>query len=342
VEEQAGDYYLGDSIELKCQGKAPYVIGYENFGRHKKIRVEDPSETTQFKFPHFGRFYFTQVRDGNGCVVDVTRNDCDNHKDVYVDVLQKPKIVWKPLAEHVCDKEQIQFRFVASGGKPPFKVSLQYGDTSSVFNLEEEVSIVGVDYQGNDPVVNFTVTLVEDSNLVEGQVLEENEYQVTIHEIPAAHFVTPENSCFMGKAFKNNSVHLRFDGTAPFDFEVNSVAYRTNESVFSINISEAGQFVVQKVRDRFCSNAEALERLNIRPMPTVRVTGGEVLCDGEETEVTFEFFGGQQPYRLVYSDGESVQAQTVNSDRLIIKTSKSGMYWVQSLADDYCALERTR
>eukprot|EP01111_Echinosteliopsis_oligospora_P009494 TRINITY_DN2794_c0_g1_i2.p1 TRINITY_DN2794_c0_g1~~TRINITY_DN2794_c0_g1_i2.p1 ORF type:complete len:186 (-),score=49.82 TRINITY_DN2794_c0_g1_i2:155-712(-) len=143
----------------------------------------------------------------------------------------------------------------------------------------------------------------------------------------------------------NYSLTLQ-DKTHRFRIETSRWHYATPHPEVVRRCEElTGSYSITRVSDAHCEGVvSGSAQVTIHPLPTARIEGGGLICEGEEMrfEITLT---GTPSWTLELLKAESTNAPlSVTTDRPIINvtTSESGHYFVHHIHDRYCSYTRTK
>jgi hypothetical protein len=190
-----------------------------------------------------------------------------------------------------------------------------------------------------------TTPLEDDSNYFASQTIggceseERFEVTVNINLLPTS-TVSGGGTVCEDETLPN--VEIALTGVSPWDViysdGTSSDTLSVTISPYIISNAPAGTYTVTEVCDVNCTgismNGSATVIVNVRP--TVYVSGGGVICDGDTCEVKFHLTG-TQPWDITYTDGTNFYEEpeiTVNP--YIITKGTEGTYVVSEISDANC------
>lgn len=134
-----------------------------------------------------------------------------------------------------------------------------------------------------------------------------------------------------------------FTGTAPYTFTyaINGVAQSppisTSDDPYMLAITQAGTYTIVNVTDATnCTNSGfGSAFVTFYPRPTGTISGGDELCQGESTTLTF-VFSGTPPFTFTYTDGTTpltVPNYPNSLYNISVTPSASATYILSALTD---------
>ncbi len=136
-------------------------------------------------------------------------------------------------------------------------------------------------------------------------------------------------------------VVITFTGNPPYSFTLNRGQVTTNytgvtNSPFVIANAGAGTYTITNFSDVNCAGtASGSAVVTVNPIPSVLVSGGGFVCDGEELPSVEIEFTGTGPWSVVIRlpEGKDTLIENANTSPLVFNPSTEGFYVVRSVAD---------
>jgi gliding motility-associated-like protein len=136
-------------------------------------------------------------------------------------------------------------------------------------------------------------------------------------------------------------VFVTFTGFPPYNFTLSNGTTTTNytgvtQSPFVVAGASAGTYTVTNFSDAHCTGTvSGTAVVKVNPVPSVVVTGGGFVCDGERLPSVEVEFTGTAPWDVVIRipEGRDTLITNVTASPLVFNPESEGFYIVRSVSD---------
>lgn len=340
------------------QGEAPVTVNYSingnNFseiigtsGQATPISVNIPIVSSLLQVGN-NSVSITSVVDASG------QNSPANEipSNINIAVNENPSVNLSISSTEICDGDPVNLIFNFTSGNAPYSVDYTVNSTPQTpisfassgnqnYNLNNPYPLIGTN--------SYQVISVTDingcTNTIPTQIVD-----VIVNEIPNIDIAVTGNNplCFGESSEISFPV---FSGTAPFSvifsdgINSNTVTVDNNGLVngspLSINPSTNTTYsIVSVVDDKGCSSSSSNNTsIIVNEIPFVSISGNNELCQGEMTQLYFNFTSGSAPWTVNYSVNgvpTSVTLSNIN-DSISVSPNSSSIYDFTSVADLSCS-----
>jgi len=228
----------------------------------------------------------------------------------------------------ICPSETTEVEIELSGQGDITVTYLQNGELQSltstagtvVFNISESA--------------DFELVSVSDafcSGIVDGSA------SVQVMDLPIANISGGGTIC----AGESTEIEFEFEGSAPFvlTYTLNGVEQElvSNDNSASVSVSADAVFELVGVSDATCNNAASgTAVVSVNELPTGVMSGGGILCAGEEAEIQIDFTGSGNWTFVITHNGETEAPINTNVTPYTINTGLDGLYELIIVEDDNC------
>ena len=286
-----------------------------------------------FDYPQVnsGEVYYISAIAGNDQFGNVDLNDPCLSVSTGVEITQNPL----PSAtisggSTVCPGEQVDLT-ISFTGTGPWDFVYNNGVVDSPTETStSDTYILSVTQPGT-----YTITSMSDSNCTGstfGQAAVQN------FQPPSATISGDPNVC----EGSGDGPLVEFSGTPPFSFtyavdgEEQEQVFNVNSYSFTIPAEEEGAYSLVSLADNNCEGSVSGNiNITIIEEPTATITGGGVVCDGDEA--TFNvILTGNAPWTLNYSIDGLPNTETITSPNYSFQSGIDGDYVITSVQDANC------
>jgi len=246
---------------------------------------------------------------------------------VSVDINPKPTANIFGDFDNICANESVELGIELTGFAP---WTVRYTDGNNTFTIpnisppagfdpENDSYVHNFDVFPNTGTTNYTLVDVRDSNSpscigdISGTAV------VRSYNRPTAEIEGNNTICFG----ESSAITFNFTGDGPFDVLLtanqDSIEYNGLQNGQSVNLSPENSTVyrvVQLVDSRGClgNSLGSPVSINVNQLPTSEISGNDVTCNGEETELIFDQTG-VGPWTITYSNGSQNFSFTTSFNR---------------------------
>ncbi len=208
-------------------------------------------------------------------------------------------------SEELCEGELPWLQIVTSNWDPaasPLEVQLSDGETylvnSSPFQFQpNNIPSVGI--------TQYTITGFVQQGTTCNKGTASGTATVEVHPLPTATIFGDGELC-LGES---RDLGIELTGTAPWNVTISdgtntwNETYTTTLNFFTVSPVENSSYQVLSVSDAYCSNTgTGTANITVHELPTVTLTGNAEICEGESTDLTFDFTAGTGPWTVTFTE----------------------------------------
>ncbi len=339
------------------QGEAPVTVNYSVNGNNFSEIIGSAGQSTPIivNIP----IVSSLLQLGNNTISVVSVVDASGQNspaneipsDINIVVNENPSVNLSISSPEVCDGDPVNLIFNFTSGTAPYSVDYSINSTPQTpisfassgnqnYNLDNPYPSIGTNsYQvislaDINGCINTTPTQIVD---------------VIVNEIPNIDIaITGNNPLCLGESSEIS--FPVFSGTAPFSviftdgINSNTVTVDNNGLVngspLSINPSSNTTYSLVSVNDnKGCFSTSSNDAsVTVNELPNVSVSGNNELCEGEITQLYFNFTSGSAPWTVNYSVNGAPTSVTLSNinDSISVSPNSSSIYDFTSLADPNC------
>ena len=164
--------------------------------------------------------------------------------------------------------------------------------------------------------------------------------KVEVHPLPTATIFGDADLC----VGDSRNLGIELTGTSPWDVTISdgtntwNQTYTESFNLFSVSPAETATYEILTVSDAHCSNSgTGNATLTVNQLPEVTLSGDAEICEGESTNLTFEFTAGTGPWTVTFTENEverTVGPVATTPYTLAVSPSETTDYALVSLYDN--------
>ncbi len=325
-------------ITIDLSGASPYDITYLINGTDP-VTVTDVTDPYVFSVsPSPGSYDYTiqSITDDNGCTTAVS----DISGNATVTVGDRPTGVISGSTT-ICNGVSTDLTFTLTGVGP---WDIVYSDGSNSFNVTANSSPYTVSVTPSSST-SYTISSISDQGATCDAIGSEisGSADIIVNASPTA-IISGTTTICNGES---TDLTITLTGVGPWDITYNDgsvdvtlTGITDNSYTLPVNPVNNTTYTLVSVDDAICSAVPAdltgIATVTVNERPTGDITGSATICNGENTDLTFNL-SGVGPWDITYNDGAD-HTITVNSSphTLSVSPSTTTTYTITGLSDSQC------
>ncbi|MGM0582432.1 MAG: PKD domain-containing protein [Bacteroidota bacterium] len=311
------------NLFINLTGAGPWEVVYTDQSSNYTIEdINSPVYQLEVSPEENTNYELVSVTDSNTPVCSGTVEG-----SATVDINPKPTANIFGNFDDICANENIELGIELTGYAP---WTVRYTDGNNTFTIPNITPPAGHDPENdtyvhnfevfpNTGTTNYTLVDVRDSNTPNCTGEISGTAVVTSYDRPQVE-IEGSNTICLGD---NSPITFNFTGDGPFDVIMtanqDTLEYNNLQNKQSVNLSPEESTVYRVVEltdNRTCSGNSlgSPVSINVNNLPTSEISGNDVICNGDETELVFDQ-SGVGPWTITYTDGDQNYTFTTSFNR---------------------------
>ncbi|MGQ1890308.1 PKD domain-containing protein [Thermophagus sp. OGC60D27] len=208
-------------------------------------------------------------------------------------------------SEELCEGELPMLQIITSNwdvAARPLEVQLSDGETYIVNSSPYQFQPNNVPAVG---ITQYTITGFVEQGTACNKGTASGTATVEVHPLPTATIFGDAELC-LGES---RDVAIELTGTSPWEVVISDGTNSWNQTftgtfnLFTVTPAADASYEILSVSDVYCSNTgTGTANITVHELPEVTLSGNAEICEGQSTDLTFEFTAGTGPWTVTFTE----------------------------------------